>query len=472
MSELNFSDQINSLPDEILTFAKQVWVMGGHTWVVGGAVRDWVMGTPTNHDIDLEVTGVPVGAFESMDGWKIEPAGHRFGVWLVSAPGVTAFEVALPQRRERFAPGHQGERAIIDTNLNIRKSVERRELTINAMAVNVLGDGSIIDPFGGLDDIAAGILRAVNTRNFGDDPLRVMRAMQFAARFNMVADIHTVAACFDNMNGFFTLSADRIRNEWVKWARAPFPAAGIRFLRACGWVEHFQHLGAINGLEQDDTWHPEGDVLEHTILALDEIANVCDPVVTWAVLLHDIGKAQTTVFEDEVDQDGVWAGWASITSPGHAEAGSEMVVDFFRSAGWDINRQVPEFIQAVQAIVGQHMRHVSWEDTPSPRAVRRMAVDVAPGTVRQWATVCIADQMGRGDAAGDVDIIMDAAECAADMDIMDAGPDQIVMGRHCMQAGMVPGVEMGDMIRDAFQAQVDGKFSDVDGGVQWVVDHM
>jgi tRNA nucleotidyltransferase (CCA-adding enzyme) len=460
MSELNFTELINSTPDAVFEFALDIETLQGETWIVGGAVRDFLVGAQV-HDFDLEVTGVSVETFLGMADWIISPAGDRFGVWLVSGLGET-FEVALPQRRERFGPGHQDETAVIDTDLEISDSLSRRDFTMNAMAVQVLS-GEFIDPFNGVDDLVAGTLRAVSTRNFADDPLRVLRGMQFAARFDLVADLLTAGSAFDNRGGFETLSPDRVRMEWVKWSKAEFPAAGIRFLRMCGWHQCFPILGDLDDLEQDPVWHPEGDVLQHTIDALEAAAPVNDPVVSFAVLLHDVGKVGTTDTNDA----------GRIVSPGHAEEGADLVVDFFRSAGWDIQTRVPDMVQAVQALVSQHMRHVSWDGAPSRRAVRRMAVDVSPATVRQWAQVCIADVSGRGNAGtqDSIDVIIQAAEVAGDMDIIDDGPEQIVMGRHLIDAGFRPGVQMGEIIRQAFNAQVDGAFDNVDDGMAWVQDN-
>ena len=453
MSELNIAGNLDRISPVIVKFALDVDSLGGQAWIVGGMVRDWVLGVPSK-DVDMEVTGLEQSELEALDGWKVEPAGQRFGVWLVRQNGVNhdTFEVALPQTRQRFGTGHNDEIALIDTSLTIVESLSRRDYTMNAMAVNVL-TGEMEDPFNGCSDLENGILQAVNADNFGADPLRVLRGMQFCSRFNLTASPNTLASAQNWIDGFHTLSPDRVRVEWQKWANGQFPAAGIRFLVDCGWVIHFPAIAGLDGVRQDVRWHPEGDALEHTILALENVGG--NPAVSFAVLLHDIGKAHTTILDD-----------GHIASPGHADVSADMVPEFFRSAGWQFGNPT-EFVQIVAAMVREHMWLASFQNVPTSRAIRRLSVRLSPASVDDWAVVCAADICGRGNPNADVSMVAAVVNRANEMEIVHNPPEPIVMGRHLMRMGVAPGPGMGDIIRQCFQAQLDGEFDNLDDGLQF-----
>jgi len=447
------------IPEYIRKFAQIVDQVGGHAYVVGGAVRDYAMGI-SPHDYDIEVSGLDVQALASLPYTHMVPAGDRYGVYLVTFQGIT-LEVALPQTRVRTGAGHRGEIAIIDHTLPIDKSLARRDYTMNAMAWDINNE-ALIDPFDGLGDIEDSRLRCIDPVNFALDPLRVLRGMQFCARFDLVADRVTLNAAQDHVRLFNTLSPERIRGEWDKWASAPFPAAGIRFLVDCGWIECFPVLARLAYVEQDRRYHPEGDVLAHTILALQALGGqVADPVVSFAVLLHDIGKVS-------VDRN-------------HAETGAGMVVGFFRSIGWNIQNNVPQAVQAVQALVNNHMWAMSFDGMPSASAVRRLANRLSPASMRQWAQVCIADRLGRGafrypavspvNVDADVDRVVAIAEMAGSMQVLEVAPQALVMGRHLVDLGYRPGPAFGSMLSAAFDAQLDGAFDNVVDGIAWIVNN-
>lgn len=450
MSELNLHQ---TLDPQIRHFVSEIELAGGQVWIVGGAVRDWFLGFEP-HDFDLEVSGISPERLQLFgDVWNIHEAGDRFGVWLVGSP---AFEVALPQVRIRTGNGHQDEIAIIDHNTPIEKSLRRRDYTVNAMAVNA-STGELVDPFDGMTDLENGILRAIDPDNFGADPLRVLRGVQFASRRNMKASIETIESALVWFDGFHTLSKDRVRAEWVKWSSGSHPAAGIRFLIDTGWIAHFPELNSLINLEQDAIWHPEGDAMTHTLMVLDNV-DTNDPIVVWAALLHDIGKVSTTTQED-----------GRIRSHRHAGAGADMVPGFFSSIG--ITGRNVVNVQAVQALVSSHMWLTSFQSRPTMSAIRRLSVALAPATVSQWAQVAMADVMGRGTQA-DVSMHHAVLDMANQMDIVHNQPAQILMGRHLIDMGVSPGVQMGVILADAFQAQLDGDFSDLNGAIRWVSDRI
>jgi len=446
-------------PQAIRDFALMLSIaFGAETWVVGGACRDTVLGD-TPHDIDIEITGLSEYNLTHLPFAQVIPGGDRFGVWIVTFHDET-FEVALPQTRERVGDGHSGEIAHIDPNLPIEQSLARRDFTANAIAWNVLTE-EIVDPFDGIDDIHTGILRAVNAGNFADDPLRVLRGVQLASRTGLVPDCPTVSAAQAQIGGFSALSSDRVRQEWVKWAQGSTPALGIKFLVECGWIECFPSLNALRETEQDPIWHPEGDALTHTIFAL-EVQPSCDPIINWAILLHDIAKPHCTATRED----------GRIISPGHDQLGADMIPDVLREFGFEIHGRIPEWVQAVQAIVREHMWAASLSGAPGHRGVRRLARRLAPATVRQWGAVCLADVGGRAIARSErnslIDTILDVAEDATSLGIVDDGPAKIVTGKLLIEHDIIePGIAMGKLIDLLFELQLDGWFTDEEIGLQF-----
>lgn len=455
---------INSLlTDDMRRFVQVIDAFGGRTFVVGGTIRDILIGRPI-HDVDLEITGVSQADLETVIarfGFIVRLAGQRPGVFLVCAGDSfdhsRMFEVALPQRRTRHSADRNDFTVVIDHTMDIDASLMRRDVTANAIAVDCV-TGEMHDPTGGVRDIEMGLLRAVNADNFGTDPLRVLRVMRFASTHDMEPTVETIISAQAHVDGFRFLSSDRVRSEWMKWAGGVRPGRGIRFLVRSGWVRHFPVLAGMIGVEQDAEWHPEGDTMEHTIQVLDAV-NVADPAVVFAALLHDTGKRAVTHLSEFTGR---------IVSPGHADVGADLVPDFFRSIG--VMGDADGLIDTVQALVRSHMWMMSFQGAPSRNAIRRHARSIAPATVRQWAQVAMADQMGRGDMMVDVSDIVDVADRAADDQVLDTAPVGIIQGRHLIQMGFVPGVIFGEIIEAALQAQMDGAFDDVESGMVWVAD--
>ena len=449
------------LTDDMRRFADLVNQMGGRAFVVGGTVRDILMGFPI-HDVDLEITGISQADLEMVFprfGFQVRLAGQRPGVFLISSGHVfhngNMFEVALPQRRTRHSADRNDFSVEIDHTMDINESLLRRDVTVNAIAVEI-GTNQVFDPTGGQADIRAGLLRAINADNFGTDPLRVFRVMRFASTHDLEPTASTIMSAWEHVDGFRFLSPDRVRSEWLKWAAGVSPSRGLRFLINCGWVRHFPIIAGMIGLEQDAIWHPEGDTMTHTCLALDEVRSA-DPAVVFAVLLHDTGKVSTTVVDDDTGR---------ITSAGHADAGADLVVPFFRSIG--VMGDADGLVPAVQALVRSHMWLASFQTAPSSRAIMRFSRSIAPATVRQWAQVCMADVRGRGDMMADVDHIVDVADRAAQVQVLDAAPAPIVMGRHLIEHNICqPGVQMGEVLRRCMDAQLDGRFDNLHHGLEF-----
>lgn len=427
-------------------------------WMVGGCVRDKLLGLPVK-DIDLEVYGMSyehIAKDLRRAGFKLDLVGKQFAVIKVDQ----TIDVSIPRKERKQGVGHRGFVVEPDPGLDFATAALRRDFTINAMGEDFTGQ--ICDPHGGLRDLRAGLLRAVGP-GFAEDPLRVLRAMQFAARFDMKMDTATARLCATLLPECATLPVERIWTEWEKWAAlSRRPSAGLQVLRETGWIAAFPEIAAMVDLPQDPVWHPEGDVFIHTLHTCDAAASLAARegldrphrvVLLLASLAHDFGKATTTVRNAE----GRW------TSPRHDKEGVPLAERFLQRIG-----APGAIIERVLPLVGEHMAHISLEGAElTDRVVRRLSNRLHPATLRQLSHVVEADHSGRPPLPGGRP--MERWLAAADrMTLADDRPKPILQGRHLLQQGMQPGPEMGRRLKAAFEAQLDGAFEDVQGALQWL----
>ncbi len=289
--------------------AKSVAESGGRAYLVGGIVRDYLMGIESK-DIDIEVHGIEPQRLASILD-EVAPkreAGKKSGHFIKGANfGVygiygSSIDIAMPRTEEATGRGHKDFEVFVDPFLGEKKAAQRRDFTINAMMQDVL-TGEIIDNFGGREDLKKGVLRHITDEGFAEDPLRVFRAAQFAARFNFSVAPETVDIC-RRMN-LDALSRERVMSELEKaLLRAEKPSIFFETLRDMNQLHTwFPELEPLIGLEQSPVYHPEGDVWVHTMQVLDNAADVLrreeikpanEKGFMLSALMHDLGKAVTT----------------------------------------------------------------------------------------------------------------------------------------------------------------------------------
>ena len=241
--------------DAALTVAHRAHDRGGHAVIIGGSTRDLLLGAPVS-DVDIEVSGIDADRMpDLLEGFEAFEVGVSFGVWKLAGIDI---DVSVPRTEAKTGEGHRGFHTVADPTLDFATAAARRDFTINTIGFDPL-DGELLDPHGGLIDLEAKVLRAVRAETFVEDQLRVLRGMQFIARFDLRADPALIALC--STLTIDHLPAERIFGEWRKLILAGHRiSAGLEFLRATGWLAHFPELAATVGVEQDPQWHPEGDV--------------------------------------------------------------------------------------------------------------------------------------------------------------------------------------------------------------------
>jgi len=353
--------------------------------------------------------------------------GESFAVIKVSglAGLADAVDVSLPRRDSKAGPGHRGIAVHGDPDLPLAEAARRRDFTVNAILYEPFA-AEVVDPWGGRSDLLARRLRAVDAGTFGDDPLRALRGVQLAARFELGVDPATAALCASMP--LQELPAERVFGEIEKLLLlAGQPSRGLRLLREWGMLPAVAPpLLPLADTPQDPEWHPEGDVWTHTLLAMDVAAGLvarhrseaAEPdrrldharalTVMLAVLCHDLGKPATTVFDR-----------GRLRSPGHEEAG------------------LP----------------------PTEALLDRLKVHTLHGYDVRGQVLARADCLGR---TGDFPpVAMDWFRARVEaLAVERAAPRPLLQGRDLLALGLVPGPQIGRVLRAVYEGQLDGSVGD------------
>lgn len=437
-----------SLPNNVLQLAQAIQSAGGRALIVGGWVRDRLVGA-LSKDIDVEVHSLSADALEGIlcDLGAFDAVGASFGVYKFTPHGErSALDVSLPRREVKTGVGHKAFSIEIDPWAGIEKAASRRDFTLNALAYDPLTN-KVLDPFGGTDDLANGILRHTSPA-FSEDPLRVLRAMQFCGRFKLKACEDTLSLSYSLSREFVSLSGERVWGEWEKWAsKSTEPSMGLHFLYQCGWLIHFPELARMLWCPQDREWHPEGGVWAHTKHVCDAAARIAvreslsheDRVVLlMAALLHDVGKPCTTIWEG-----------GRIKSPGHAEVGRQLARKFF-----SVMSGVPNHVvDRVCELVGLHMYHLN---EITPRVVRRLVhTHLKYNSVDMLALLMEADHSGRPPLPVGMPASAALLRDEVHTYLSNMKPEPLVMGRHLLEKGWKPGVEMGAKLKELYELQIE-----------------
>ena len=459
-----------TLPPLLDQIVRELRAAGYRALVVGGAVRDALLGGHPK-DFDIEVYGV---AYDQLAGilarhGRVDLVGKSFGVVKLTA-GDHDYDFSVPRRDSKFGLGHRDFEATFDPNITLREAASRRDFTINAMAYDPV-TGELLDFFGGAEDLRNRVLRATSEA-FAEDPLRVLRGMQFACRFDLALDPDTAARCRTIVDHFDTIARERVADEFMKWAvKSSRPGRIGEYLKASGWEVHFPEIARLAGVPQDPGWHPEGDVGTHSMLVVDAAARIATrenledddrAVLIFAALSHDFAKATTTLLREREGKMR-WTSW------GHEADGGPMARKFLERIGIKsaiVDRVVP--------MVENHLASSSIGREVTPRAVRRLAMRLAPAAITDLLRLIEADYSGRPPLPSGLPEgamrIRDMAQAQA----VDYGPQApLILGRHVMPYfDDQPGKHIGEVTAAAYEAQADGAFSNQEEALQWLERYM
>lgn len=448
------------LPQPLLTIAADVNAAGGQAYLVGGWVRDYLMGSPSG-DYDIEVYGLaldPLLAILKKHG-KPNLVGKAFGVITMTLRDGSIYDIAFPRTEKKVGDGHRGFDVTPDPTLDFATASSRRDFTVNAMGLR-LPDLTLVDCHGGRADLEARLLRHVSPA-FSEDPLRALRAVQFAARFGF--DIHPATQALCAAQPLEELPRERLFAEFRKlMLRAARPSIGFEWLRRMDMLRYFPELAALVGVPQEPEWHPEGDVWTHTMMVVDQAARLRSGCATegdalalmFGALCHDLGKPSTTVYKD-----GRWR------SPAHEGRGDKPTRAFLARLTNETG-----LVEEVTGYVREHLKPSQLHkvrDTLRPAAIRRLALRV---DIEKLVRLARADHLGRTNEealagrfpAGDW-----LLEESKNLDVLAQKPVPFLTGKYLLSLGLKPGPELGKIIVESFELQLEGELADRAAAEAW-----
>lgn len=385
--------------ETVLQIAEAIKSEGGAALLVGGSVRDICAGK-ISKDYDIEIYGLEADKIEKIANrfGKVSEVGKAFGILKLSLPGGLDIDLSLPRTDSKISAGHGGFKVKTDPNMPIEDAARRRDFTINSMAMNPL-TGELHNPFGGKEDLKNRILKITDPERFKDDPLRVMRALQFIGRFGLSLDKDSIPVIMEMTKELKELPKERIFEEWKKLLlKSKKPSLGLTAGMSLGVLKEIHpEFPPMAETPQEPEWHPEGDVWIHTLMCVDEAAKAIrqediesdsDEALTimLGALCHDLGKQATTEIKE-----------GRIKSHGHESAGEEPAKKFLATLGAKniirdkvakitVNHLAPSMLYITDVIKGEKV---------SDGAFRRLAQRIHPATIRELVLVVQSDHLGR-----------------------------------------------------------------------------
>ncbi|MCR4278866.1 MAG: HD domain-containing protein [bacterium] len=456
--------------------------------IVGGFVRDAILGVASK-DVDIEVFGVDAHyleeAMNDLYPGKVKIVGRTFGVLKVilnsgsrvlgrqdeknELSGYIEIDISIPRRESKLGIGHRGFAVTGDPVMSYIDASRRRDFTINAISVDLL-TGEIIDPFDGQVDLKKKILRVVDPVTFVDDPLRVYRAIQFIARFQLGIDEQTKSLLRQMVErrDLDTLPCERVGEEMRKLLlKSEMPSKGFELAREIGLIKKdYPELEVMIGTEQEPEWHPEGDVWIHTMMVVDQAEKIIREHADdfsenekWHVMLgalcHDLGKpAKTSVMDGR------------IRSHGHSEAGLEptrILLEKFAVSNEDhdaVQKLVKAHLYPGMIMKAEEKGELTKEQYTN--AVRKLIRRLYPVDVELLLAVAEADFRGRafsdsskrGFAYGNR-----MRKAIAKHDLKVVAVETLIRGEDCVIRGIAPGPRVGELIADVESARDRGEIA-------------
>ncbi len=455
-----------TLPKELTTITDLLIEKGYQPVIVGGYIRDTLLGI-SSKDIDIEVYSIEsLELLESLlkPFGDVNSVGRSFGVLKVKINELE-IDISLPRLEKKSGVGHRGFEVTTDSSLSFNEAALRRDFTINAMGYDIKHH-RVLDPYDGQDDLRNDILRVVNAESFVEDPLRLYRAMQFAARFELTLskELVTLANAMVAEGMLDDLPKERVYDEFKKLLlKSRQPSIGLSALVTLGIIKQFPELQALIGVEQDPSYHPEGDVWTHTLMVVDETVKLYDSDEklnlqrALAALCHDLGKANTT---EKID--------GRIRAIGHEHSGVLLTETFLSQL-----TEERGLIENILALVKNHLAPMQFykQGAKSP-AIRRLANRV---NIAELIILAKADFLGRTTAEalkGEFKAGEWLQKQAKALKVHTEPLAPLLQGRDLMHAGMKPSKAFKTILNDAYEAQIDEAFSTHDEALSWLKKYM
>lgn len=429
--------------------------IGAKPILVGGCIRDNLLKIPCK-DYDVELFNIEkledIQEVLSSFG-SVKLVGKSFGVLTLNVDGYD-FDFALARQEKKVADGHKGFEVLINKHMSFKKASLRRDFTINSIGYDFFED-KLLDPNNGIQDLKDGVLRHISDKTFVEDPLRVYRAIQFCARFELKMSESTFNLCknmVDN-NELTQLPKERVFEEFKKlFLKSNKPSVGFELMNNLGILKHFEELQALVGCVQDKQYHPEGDVWIHTLMTIDELTKILKKeqiedetrklYLFYAILCHDLGKPYCTKLID-----------GKITSHKHETLGIEPTISFLSKI-----TNEKKLIEKVTPLVKSHLVPFQlYLANSSLKAVKRLSLKV---NIEDLCLICLADCLGRD--------IKDKEKCpkainwllnkAKELNIENSALKPLVLGRDLIDLGYKPSKQFKEILDYALDLQIEENF--------------
>lgn len=425
---------------------------GFQAYLVGGCVRDLLLGREPK-DYDVATDAMPRQVMEIFP--ETYAVGAQFGVVLVPVPhdakeiGVdslksNAVEVATFRSDIGYSDGRHPDE--VRFSQSPQEDVARRDFTINGMLLDPV-TGEVLDFVGGRDDLKSGIIRTIGDpeKRFGEDKLRMLRAVRFAARFEYAIAPETLVAVRRLAKQIQVVSRERVRDELTRMLTEGHARQAFLLLDSAGLLQHvLPEISAMRGVEQPPEFHPEGDVFVHTLLLLDHLPQPCPMTLAWGALLHDVGKPATFRVAERIRFDG------------HVDVGVKMAEEICARLRFS-NDQTEQIL----ALVENHMRFAD-------------AMRMNQSTLKKFMRLPRFDEH----------LALHRADCLAShrrlttydflLKKMEETPPEIlrpaplVTGHDLIAAGHRPGPRFREILNAVEDAQLEGRLGSRDAALNFV----
>jgi poly(A) polymerase len=422
---------------EAIQIAAQLRRHGFQAWLVGGCVRDLVLGREPK-DYDISTDARPDQLLQMFP--RAQLVGAQFGVVLVE--GV---EVATFRSDHSYQDGRHPSAVTFETD--VKQDVLRRDFTINALLLDPASVTSeVVDFVGGLADLRAHVIRAIGDpeQRFEEDHLRMLRAIRFAARFGFEIEPGTLAAIQKLHQRITRVSPERIRDELVRILTEGAPRRGFELLHASGLlVDVLPEVAALRGVEQPAEFHPEGDVWTHTLIMLEGLREP-SPTLALGVLLHDIGKPGTFHIAERIRFDG------------HVELGERIARDILTRLRFS-NADIEQVI----ALIANHMRFTHVTEMRDSKLKRMLRMDRFEEHLELHRLDCASSHGHQGNYE-----FTKAKFEESPPEVL--RPPRLLSGDDLKEAGYRPGPAFARMLEAVEDAQLESKIHTKDEALELV----
>lgn len=445
-----------TLPSILKEISQALSKQNAKAIVVGGSVRDWFLGLPAK-DYDIEVYGLDcLDQLQSLllQYGSVNLVGRSFGV-LKFTYGGEEYDFSFPRKETKVDLGHRGFDVLVNGTMSFEDASRRRDFSCNAMGY-MIDTGELLDPFDGRVAMKARLLKHIDRDTFTEDPLRVYRAVQFAARFDYKIDVDTLKLCKRMVSeGMLDeLPKERIYEEFKKLLlKSNKPSVGFELMRELGITsKYFPELHALINTPQSPKWHPEGDVWVHTMMAVDAMAILssvnCDDQkqkfkFLLAILCHDLGKPDTTTVEDD----------GRIRAIGHERAGIEPTKNF-------LYRLTNEhsLIDSILPLVEHHLKPSQYyKNGAKDKTIRKLAISV---NIKELILVAKADFLGRtseDSLAGVYSAGKWLLDKASTLGVEEKPLKTLLKGRDLVDMGLNPSPKFTQILDEVYSRQISGE---------------